>query len=227
MNMLNAKIPPLRNTEGSLLSLFSATPFEKLYLPDSTILLDGDTADGMYLVTSGTVRCCTINSDGNRQIFRFATQGDVLGLSDIDTWHFTAEAVDHVKLKSIPRHSVEQALAVDISLRQELRALMCTQLQCREQQLLSMMTRKAPERLHGFLRDFAKDQPTGTTIVLPMCRRDIADHLGMSFETVSRAFGLLKGAGLIDLVSAEKYRLTGPGKGLPSKPATRSLARTP
>lgn len=214
MNMLTARMPMRQDTERTLLSLFAATPFEKVYQPDSTILLDGDLADGIYLVTSGTVRCCTINADGNRQIFRFAKQGDVLGLSDIETWHFTAEAVDQVKLKTIPRNTVELALAVDSSLRHEVRSLICGQLECREQQLLSMMTRKAPERLLDFLRDFAKDRPTSAAIVLPMCRRDIADHLGMSVETVSRAFGHLKAAGLIELVSTEKYRLTGPATGL-------------
>jgi CRP-like cAMP-binding protein len=202
------------DTRGSaLLALFDATPFKKNYQPGCTIALDGDSADAVYLVVSGTVRCCTINAEGNRQIFRFATKGEFLGLSDMDTWHFTAEAVDHVILKSIPRASVEQALAVDLALRREIRTLLCAQLQCREQQLLSLVTTKAADRLLQFLHDLAQTRRAGgyggDTVVLPMCRRDIADHLGMSVETVSRAFGHLKAAGRIDLLSAEKYRLAG------------------
>jgi CRP-like cAMP-binding protein len=191
--------------KSALISLFDAVPFQKSYQPDSTVLLHGHPADAVYLIVSGTVRCCTISAHGCRQIFRFATKGQFLGISDIDRWHFTAEAVDHVILKSVPRRTVEQALAVNVALRQELRAHMACQLQCREQQLLSIVTSKAPERLLGFLRDFAASRRADGYVVLPMSRRDIADHLGMSVETVSRAFGTLKSKGLIDLQTSEKY----------------------
>ena len=40
-----------------------------------------------------------------------------------------------------------------------------------------------------------------------MPRRDIADHLGLSVETVSRAFGVLKDRGLIDLATHEKFKI--------------------
>lgn len=40
-----------------------------------------------------------------------------------------------------------------------------------------------------------------------MCRRDIADHLGLSVETVSRTFSELKRKGLIDLATSEKFKI--------------------
>lgn len=207
MNIFDPALAQDHPKKSALMSLFDAVPFQKNYQPDSIILLDGHPADAVYLVVSGTIRCCTISAQGCRQIFRFATKGQFLGISDIDRWHFTAEAVDHVILKAVPRRTVEQALAVNVALRHELRAHMAQQLQCREQQLLSIVTSKAPDRLFGFLRDFAGSRRATGYVVLPMCRRDIADHLGMSVETVSRAFGTLKAEGLIDMQTSEKYRL--------------------
>jgi CRP-like cAMP-binding protein len=189
------------------LDFFREKSFQQTFQPASTILLHGYPADAIYLIVSGTVRCCTISPEGSRQIFRFAKKGEFVGISDIDTWHFTAEAVDHVTVRSVPRSAVEQSLAVNMPLRQQLRTNLCDQLQTREKQLLAIVTCKAPERLFQFLSDFAASRSGNGYIALPMCRRDIADHLGMSVETVSRAFSDLKNKGRITLACAEKYKI--------------------
>ncbi len=199
---------PVPSTEGQNLSaLFQKSSFERHFRPESTILLHGAKAEAVYRVVSGTIRCCTIDPDGGRQIFSFAKKGDYIGFSDIDTWHFTAEAVDHVILKSVSRSLLEQAMAVNVSMRTEIWALMRGHLVRRERQLLSLITQKAPERLLGFLQDFSATRPSTSFVALPMCRRDIADHLGMTTETTSRAFSLLKKRGAIEMATAEKYRL--------------------
>lgn len=202
---------PVRNDLRfpELQSLFSKNSFEQRFQPDSTILLHGETADAVFLVTSGTVRCCTIDSTGSRQIFRFAKKGEFIGIADVDAWHFTAEAVDHVILKTIPRETVERDLKTNSALQQEFRVQTCELLECREQQLLSITSRKAPERLFHFLCDYAASRrgAENSAIALPMCRRDIADHLGLSVETVSRAFTDLRLKGRIELATCEKYRI--------------------
>lgn len=190
-------------------SIFSDGSFERHFQPNSTILLHGDPADAVYLVKSGTVRCCTIGEDGGRQIFGFAQKGDFIGIADIDEWHFTAEAVDHVILSSISREIVEHHLRVNSTLRQEFRARLSFLIEQREEQLLFLISKKATDRLFRFLREFASSRlgDEHGTVALPMSRRDIADHLGLSVETVSRAFGDLKLHGRIELITSEKYRL--------------------
>ncbi|WP_322989338.1 Crp/Fnr family transcriptional regulator [Hoeflea sp.] len=188
-------------------SLFDTNSFQQHFQPNNTILLHGEAVEEFYMVVSGTVRCCTINAEGARQIFRFAKKGEFIGISDVDTWHFTAEAVDHVILKSIPHAQMKQALATDLELRDEMRAQVCSQLEDRERQLLAMVSAKASERLLHFLREFASSRPGTGYITLPMCRRDIADHLGLSVETVSRTFSKLKREGRIDLACSEKYKI--------------------
>lgn len=191
----------------ALHALFHNSSFEQHYQPNSTVLLHGEQADAIYLVVSGTVRSCTIDASGSRQIFSFSTNGMFIGLSDIDHWHFTAEAVDHVILRAIPRAKLEQDLAVNVALRHEIRAHMRTLLAQRERLLLTLSTAKGPDRLYQFLAGFAETRRTSGYVVLPMCRRDIGDHIGLSTEGVSRAFTRLKDQGLIDLKTSEKYRL--------------------
>ncbi len=171
------------------------------------MMLHGDPADNLYLLVSGTVRCCTIDSTGNRQIFAFPTKGHLIGISDMDHWHFTAEAVDHVIVKSLPRLTLEQHLAVNAALRLEIGAYMRGLLAQRERQLLTMSSIKGPERLFRFLEDYAESRSNTEHVVLPMCRRDIGDHIGLSMESVSRAFSELKRTGRIHLKSHEKYKI--------------------
>jgi CRP-like cAMP-binding protein len=193
--------------QGQLFSLFETTGFRRHFQPDSTILLHGEAADAIFLVESGTVRCCTIDDQGRRQIFNFANKGAFVGISDFDWWHFTADAVDYVIVKSVPRAALEQELAVNIPLRQEIRAYMRTLLARREEQLLTLVNGTGPDRLYRFLQGFAATRRSTGYVTLPMCRRDIGDHIGLSTESVSRAFSHLKREGLIDLKSSEKYKI--------------------
>ena len=202
-----------------LLNLFHAHAFEQHFQPDSTLLLHGDPADAIYLVVSGTVRCCTIDGHGRRQIFAFPKKGACVGISGSDFWHLTAEAVDHVIVKSMPRAILEQELAVNVTLRQEVRAHVRDLLAERERQLLMLSTTNGPQRLFHFLEGFAATRASTGFVVLPMCRRDIADHIGLSTEGVSRAFSTLKRKGLIELKSSERYRMTGNSLAGPASPA--------
>lgn len=193
-----------------LKSLFRDSAFQRHFKPNSTVALHGEPADAVYQVLSGTVRCCTVDEDGCRQIFSFSKKGGFIGLSDLDVWHFTAEAVDHVVVKAVSRAVLERRLKENAVLRREVRAYVGNLLERRERQLLALVKKRAPERLRAFLDEFAASRPGAGNrpVALTMCRRDIADHLGMSLETVSRAFTELKARRQIEMVTPEKYRMT-------------------
>lgn len=203
----NSTGPGKTHATPALLALFRDHGFEQHFQPGSTVLLHGEPADAIYLVVSGTIRCCTVDAEGHRQIFSFARKGEFVGISDMDLWHFTAEAVDHVILKSLPRSTLEQELAINMSLRQEVRAYVRALLVRREKQMLMLISAKGPDRLYQFLKEFAATRAGTGHVVLPMCRRDIGDHIGLSMESVSRAFSDLKRRGLIDLKSHERYKI--------------------
>jgi CRP-like cAMP-binding protein len=152
------------------------------------------------------VRCCTIDTFGNRQVFAFPGRGELVEFPVTDRWNYTAEAVDDVILRSVPRQALEQAFAVDVALRRDVEAYHRGLLARREAHLLTLATRKGPARLHRFLEEFAATRPAGACIVLPMPRRDIADHIGLSVESVSRAFSELGRNGLVELDGHDRYR---------------------
>ena len=53
------------------------------------------------------------------------------------------------------------------------------------------------ERVATFLREMDRRLYGAGVMALPMCRRDIADYLGLTLETVSRTLSLLRGKGIL------------------------------
>ncbi len=65
----------------------------------------------------------------------------------------------------------------------------------------------AEERVRRFLTEFAARRAASGFTVLPMPRRDIADHIGLTVETVSRAFSALKRKGMIEMRGCDRFRM--------------------
>ena len=60
---------------------------------DETLFCEGDSTDAVYVILSGTVRCCKVLADGRRQIIGFYQAGDLLGLSLGEDHLYSAEGV--------------------------------------------------------------------------------------------------------------------------------------
>ncbi|MEM8752472.1 MAG: helix-turn-helix domain-containing protein [Pseudomonadota bacterium] len=190
---------------ATLESLF-ANARHAAYRPGQTIAADGDPIAEVYQVVAGSVRCCAFTADGRRRIFRFARAGEFVGLADVDRWRFTVEAVDAVILRVAKRGEVEAALDASPALRRTLRRHVVDVIATRERQLTVLAFEPAEKRLHWFLTEFAAKRKSGGYLTLPMTRQEIGDYLGLSLETVSRSFGALRRAGLIEMNGSEKFR---------------------
>ena len=75
----------------------------------------------------------------------------------------------------------------------------------REHMMLLMKT--AQERVAAFLLQMAKRSVSGPLIELPMSRRDIADYLGLTIETVSRTLTQLAREAIIDIPTSRQIVL--------------------
>src|SRR4249920_3198409 len=73
---------------------------------NSEIYGEGEPADYLYKVMSGTVRTSKILADGRRQVGSFYLPGDVFGLEVGDEHAFSAEAITDSKILVIKRSSV-------------------------------------------------------------------------------------------------------------------------
>ncbi len=65
----------------------------------------------------------------------------------------------------------------------------------------------ATERVAAFLLEMDECMRPVTSITLPMSRRDIADYLGLSVETVSRTISQLQNEGTVELLGKREVTL--------------------
>jgi len=167
---------------------------------------EGEPADYLYKVISGTVRTYKVLSDGRRQIGAFYLPGDVFGLESGDEHTFSAEAITEAKVLVVKRSALVALAERDSDVARQLWTLTGQELR-RLQDHILLLIKTAQERVAGFLLEMAERRSSGNAIELPMSRQDIADYLGLTIETVSRTLTSLENAATIEVPSARRIVL--------------------
>lgn len=181
--------------------------------PQRTLFSEGDEANCVYNVTSGTVKLYKLLPDGRRQITGFLFTGDFLGLSMHDRYAYSAETVTPVSLCQFPRRQIELLLQEFPKLQQRLFTMASNELEASQDQMLLLGRKTAKEKVASFLlglsRRLARRGQNDNPVPIPMSRSDIADYLGLTTETVSRTFTALKSKQVIRLLEGNKVDLVG------------------
>ena len=183
--------------ELGVLSHSQVSSMEFRYRRDTEIFGEAEPADYIYQVIEGAVRSHKLLSDGRRQIGAFHLVGDIFGLENGDFHRFTAEAIVDTTVRLMKRESLERVAKTDFAMIQSLLRMTTDNLQHAENHLLLLGRKTSLERVAAFLLEMDRRLPAGDVIALPMCRRDIADYLGLTLETVSRAISKLKKKGYL------------------------------
>lgn len=169
-----------------------------------TIAAAGETAAHIYLVSAGCMRLCHRGADGRRHVSDFLFGGDIWGLGDARVFALSAEAVSPVTLTAYPRAPFERLGEGNNRLRADVLAHLCDAIQAAHRHLYLLGCLSARERLASFLVRMMQKPVLvyGDRLDLPMARQDIADHLGLTIETVCRALASLKSEAVIEVPNA-------------------------
>jgi CRP/FNR family transcriptional regulator, nitrogen fixation regulation protein len=167
---------------------------------------EGEPADYLYKVVSGTVRTYKVLADGRRQVGGFYLPGNIFGLETGEEHSFSAEAIAECKVLVIKRSALVALAERDHDVARQLWTLTGGELR-RVQDHILLLIKSAQERVASFLLEMAERVSAGNAVELPMSRQDIADYLGLTIETVSRTLTLLENASAIELSSCRRIVL--------------------
>lgn len=169
--------------------------------PGGVLAREGDPRREVHTVTAGMMRRTRLLPDGRRFVHAFVLPGDFIGFSSADRYRHTIEAVTDSSLCSFSVDSVRSLCERYPDLEASLLAQACGELDAAGSSLMALARMSPVERLAAFLVDLsARQHRRGGArhhADLPMTRADIADHLGLTIETVSRSFSRLKQEGAL------------------------------
>jgi CRP/FNR family transcriptional regulator, nitrogen fixation regulation protein len=152
----------------------------------------GEEDDYIFFVVSGVIRSCKSYEDGTRSIVAFYLPGDLFGWSD--------EAATDAVVLFIKRSGFVSLASEETRVANFLLATTANKL-ARAQEHGLLLHRSAKCRVAKFLIDLWKRLGEAKYLDVPMSHQDIADHLGLTIETVSRTITDLERSGLITRVS--------------------------
>lgn len=169
------------------------------------LFAEGDDADCFYKVVSGAIRSYKLLSDGRRQIDAFHLPGDIFGLEAGEEHRFSAEAVGTATVVAWRRSRLQALMAEDGGFRDQVMTAMLRSLERAQDHMLLLGRKTAQEKVATFLLEMAERiADDEAQFDLPMLRNDIADHLGLTIETVSRTLNQFDRDGLIRLPAASR-----------------------
>ncbi len=193
----------------------------------------GDPFESIYTVRAGTVKTYSVDQEGREQVLDFHLAGEVMGLDAIDEdWHRSnAVALDTVVLSQFSFTRLSMLAARLPRLQKILFRLLSRDI---GRAALLAGDWSADERLAAFLiglsRRLAARGSSPDRFELTMARIDIANHLRLAPETVSRVLKHFQAGGLIrvdrrQVELLDRVRLEALGASALQQPLMKRAAR--
>jgi len=171
---------------------------------------EGDDATRIYELVDGAVMLYKLLPDGRRQVVELIGPGNVFGISAIPVYECSAETLASGQAIVHDRAVIERSPELFRRLSTHLQAQFCAM----HEHAVLLGRKSALERVASFIMQCVPGRggygcpgPSGDNSInvrLGMTRQEIADYLGLTIETVSRAFSKLRRRGIVTIDRQEQ-----------------------
>ncbi|MEL7488484.1 MAG: helix-turn-helix domain-containing protein [Pseudomonadota bacterium] len=158
-----------------------------------------------YEVVDGMIKEYNTLEDGRRQVAEFYCAGDVFGISETEEQLHTAEAVTDCAVRRYPRDAYFRQIARSPALSLQFLDTVIKRLHNARERIILLGRMNASQRVAAFLLRLSDEQDSARDIQIVMSRQDIADHLGLTTETVCRSLTALKKRGVIEMSNPRSF----------------------
>lgn len=194
-----ASVPMFSGLQRDELLKFAELTRERTYPKGSVILFQGDPGDSLYVLRQGRAKVVLIGEDGREVILGVLEPGAHFGeLALIDDQPRSAHviAMEDSQLLILRREDFRRRVEANPSVGWALLTELSRRLRRADQKIGGLVLLDVPGRISRLLLDLSAESSNGT-IEKPLTHQTIAQMIGASRETVSRAMKEFQEAGLI------------------------------
>lgn len=196
-------VPMFSGVSTEVLASIASLLIERRFPKHKTIVEEGAPGDYMYIIAEGSVKVTKLSGDGREKILELLEVGDFFGemsLFDEAPRSASVKAMSDVRILALARndflHLLSRSPDLALSVIQEL----TRRLRQVDEQASSLSFQRVKERTMGLLLRLAKDASNheGRRKTPVLTHQQIADMIGTSRETVTRAVKGLKEEGWLE-----------------------------
>jgi len=188
----------------------------KYFVAGEVLIFKDNSGRDAFTVKRGELILFKLLADGRRQVLGFLFKGDFMGVDKRAESGIGIQALTDVEICHFQPNYFYKFIHEAPNLEEEILRLTLEDLNNARSHLTLLGRKTAVERVASFIQYMVdKGVKTGGSIdttYLHMTRGDIADYLGLTTETVSRIFSMLKRDGSIQLFELGGVRLLKPEK---------------
>jgi CRP/FNR family transcriptional regulator len=181
-----------------------------------TIISDQEPASFFANIISGTVKLTKTTADGRQQIVGLLFPPDFLGRAFSRNNLYFAEAATDVEICVFPNDRFEALVADHPELQHRLFAKTLDELDAAREWMLLLGRKTAEEKVASILlilaaraeRIRSDGEQAAVSFEIPLTRADLADHLGLTIETVSRQMTRLRAMRVIAMTNARQIAIS-------------------
>jgi CRP/FNR family transcriptional regulator, nitrogen fixation regulation protein len=169
---------------------------------DNVITWEGDAAEYIFFVVRGVVRSCKIFKGGVRNVVAFYLPGDFFGWP-YEKHPLSIEAATDTEVVFLKRNSLLSIASQEGAVANFLLRVTTSELGHAQDHIL-LMSKSAKCRVATFFIELWNRLGRAEYLDIPMSHQDIADHLGLTIETVSRAIADLERSKMLTRISSRR-----------------------
>ncbi len=173
------------------------------YTRGQALFSEENSFKSLYVVRSGSFKTTISTSNGREQVTGFYFPGEFIGLDAIhhESYQSTAKALESSSVCELPYDRLQEIGKEMPQLQIQLLTRLSKELAGDKSLMLLLGKKTSKEKMATYLLSLSKrfhDRGfSATEFQLSMSRADIANHLGLAVETVSRILSRFQDEGLI------------------------------
>ena len=182
-------------SQAALIEMASVASYEARDL----LFREGEGADHFFCVLSGYVRLFRLNKDGREADIRICGPGDTFAECLLylgPTYRYNAQAAENVTVARFELQKVRQLAEREKDMARTIMQLLSSHLLSTMDCVANDRLQTAPQRVAHYLINNCPQDTTSASIRLPFQKSLLAGKLGLAPEALSRAFSLLRRAGV-------------------------------